>query len=79
MLSDKGFLPRTRDPARKCLFIFYGRAGLVPLKAKHHRREGSRSDETGRRRDPTNDKPEPALRTLSTGLEATPRRVRGSS
>ena len=40
---------------------------------------GRRSGETGRRRDLTNDTPYPALRTLSTGVEATPRRVRGSS
>ena len=39
----------------------------------------SRSGETGRRSNPTNDTPEPALRTLSTGVEATPRRMRGSS
>ena len=54
-------------------------AGLVPLKAKRHRWEDSRSDETGRRRDPTKDTPEPGLRTLSTRVEATPRRVRSSS
>ena len=51
----------------------------VPLKAKRHRWEDSRSDGTKRRRDPTNDKPEPALRMPSTGMEATPSRVRGSS
>ena len=45
-----------------------GEAGLRPLKAKRHRWENSRSDETGRRRDPTNDTPEPVLRTLSTGV-----------
>ena len=56
-----------------------GEAGLRPLKAKRHRWEDSRSDEIGRRRDPTNDTPEPALRTLSTGVEAKSRRVRGSS
>ena len=78
-LSGKGFLPRTRDPARKYIFISHGRAELVPLKAKRHRWEDSRSDETGRRRDPTNDTPELALRTLSTGVEATPMRGRDSS
>ena len=56
-----------------------GEAGVGPLKAKRHRWEDSRSDEPGRRRDPTSDTPEPAWRTLSTGLEATPRRVGGSS
>ena len=49
-----------------------GEAGLVPLKAKLHRWEDSRSDETGRRRDPTNAGPsEPApRRMLCTGVEA---------
>ena len=27
-LSDKGFLSRTRDPARECLFIYDGEVGL---------------------------------------------------
>ena len=53
-----------------------GEAGVGPLKAKRHRWEDSRSDETGRRRDLTNDTPEPAVRTLSTEVEATPKRVR---
>ena len=52
----------------------------MPPKAKRHRwRRTAWSDGTGRRRDPTNETPEPALRTLSTEVEATPRRVRGSS
>ena len=41
--------------------------------------EDSWSSGTGRRSDPTNETSEPALRTPSTGVEATPRRVRGSS
>ena len=51
----------------------------VPPKAESHRWEDSWSDGTGRRSDPTNEISEPALRTPSTEVEATPRRVRGSS
>ena len=51
----------------------------VPPKAKSHHWEDSWSDGTGCRSDPTNETSEPALRTPSTGVEATPRRVRGSS
>ena len=47
--------------------------------AKSHRWEDSWSDGTGRRGDPRNETSEPALRTPSTGVEATPRRARGSS
>ena len=53
-------------------------AGIGSLKARRHRWEDSRSDETGRRRDSTNDTPEPALRTLCPEVEATLKRVRGS-
>ena len=42
-------------------------------------KEKSWSDWTGRRNDPRNETPESALRTPSTGVEATPRRARGSS
>ena len=48
-------------------------------KAKSHRLEDSWSDGTGCRSDPTRETLEPTLRTPSTGVEATPRRVRGSS
>ena len=51
----------------------------VPPKAKHHRWEDSWSNGTGRRSDPTNETSELALRTPSIGVEATPRRMRGSS
>ena len=45
--------------------------------AKRHQPKESWIDETGRRSDPTTSRP--ALRTPDTGVEATPRRVRGSS
>ena len=51
----------------------------MPPKARSHRCEGSWSDGTGRRSDPTNETSEPALRASSTGVEATPRRATGSS
>ena len=52
----------------------------VPPKAKRHRwSRTARSDGTGRRRDPTNEIPEPALKTPSTGVEAIRMRARGSS
>ena len=47
--------------------------------AKRLRWENSWSDGTGRRSDPRNETSEPAPRTPSTGVEATPRRARGSS
>ena len=47
--------------------------------AKSHHWAKSWIDWTGRRSDPRNEKSEPALRTPSTGVEATPRRKRGSS
>ena len=50
----------------------------IPPKAKSHRCEDSWSDGTVRRSDPTRERSEPALRTPSTGVEATPRRVTGS-
>ena len=68
---------RIGDPARECLFIYDGEVG-PPLKAKRHRWEDSWSDGTGagatRRTRPS----KPALRTPSTGVEVTPKRVRGS-
>ena len=66
---------------RKCLFIYDGELGQIMRvlpKAKSHRWEDSWSDGTGRRSDSTREASEPALRTPSTGVEATPRRVRGS-
>ena len=51
----------------------------MPPKAKSHRWEDSWSDGTGRRSDPTTTTSDPGLRTPSTGVEATPRRVTGSS
>ena len=47
--------------------------------AKSHHWEDSWSDGTGRRSDPMTKTSEPALRTPSTGVEATPRKVTGSS
>ena len=68
---------------RKCLFIYDGIRRTNNLEyrrgAKSHRWEDSWSDETGRRSDPTRETSEPAVRTPSTGVEATPRRERGSS
>ena len=72
-----------RDPVRECLFYIGWRIRKKSLKyrrgAKSHRWEDSWSDWTGRRSDPTSETSEPALRTPSTGVEATPRRARGSS
>ena len=74
---------RTRNPVRECLFIYGGMSRAKNLEhrrgAKSHRCEDSWSDETGRRNDPTRETSEPALRTPRTEVEATPRRVRGSS
>ena len=68
---------------RKCLFIYDGISRAKNLEhrrgAKSHRWEDSWSDGTGRRSDPTRETSEPALRTPSTGVEAQPRRARGSS
>ena len=68
---------------KECLFIYDGISRAKNLEyrrgAKYHRWENSWSDGTGRRNDPTSEKSEPALRTPSTGVEATPRRARGSS
>ena len=68
---------------RECLFVYGGMSRANNLEhrrgAKSHRWEDSWSDENGRRSDPTRETLEPALRTPSTGVEATPRRVRGSS
>ena len=68
-------------------FIWDGKLGGVRQKnleyrrgAKSHHWEKSWSDWTGRRSDPTRRETSgPALRTPSTGVEATPRRARGSS
>ena len=66
----------------KC-FLYDGISRARKLKyhqgAKSHRWEDSCIDGTGRRSDPTTKTSEPALRTPSTGVEATPRRARGSS
>ena len=48
----------------------------IPLRGEE---EKTWSDWTGRRNDSRNETPEPALRTPSTRVEATPRRARGSS
>ena len=67
----------------KCLFIYDGISRAKNLEyrrgAKSHRWEDSCIDGTGRRSDPTTKTSEPALRTPSTGVEATPRKARGSS
>ena len=68
---------------RKRLFIYDGISRAKNLKyrrgAKSHRWGDSWSDGTGRRSDPTREISEAALRTPSTGVEAAPRRARGSS
>ena len=75
-VSDEG-------PCEKSVFLYkmekYGEKFGVPPKAKSHREEDSWSDGTGRRSDLTRETSEPALKTPSTGVEATPRRVTGSS
>ena len=68
---------------REGLFIYDGEVGqrlesttegeALPLD------KDSWSDGTGRKSAQTNETSEPALRTPSTGVEATPRRVRDSS
>ena len=68
---------------RKCLFI-YGREVGQRIESTAEGEaspldKGSWSYGTRRRSDPTNETSEPALRTPSTGVEATPRRVRDSS
>ena len=67
----------------KYLFIYDGEVGQrIESTAEGEASplaKDSWSDGTRRRSDPTNETSEPALRTLSTGVEATPRRVRGSS
>ena len=66
---------------RKCLFIHDGDVGRRirnTAEGEESPWEDSWSDGTGRRSDPTNETSEPALRTPSTGVEATPRRVRAS-
>ena len=68
---------------RECLFTYDGisRAKILEYRrgAKRHRWKDSWSDGTGRRSEPTREISEPALRTPSIGVEATPRRARGSS
>ena len=65
---------------RKCLFIYDGELGqIIESTAEERRASQSWSDGTGRRIDPTRETSEPALRTPSTGVEATLRRVIGSS
>ena len=75
--------PRTRGSVRKGLFIYDGISRVKNSEyrrgATSHRWEDSWNDGTGRRSDPTRETSEPALRTSSTGVEATPRRARGSS
>ena len=68
---------------RECFFYIRWRIRQKNLKyhrgAKSHRWEDSWSDRTGRRGDPIRETSEPAPRTPKTGVEATPRRARGSS
>ena len=68
---------------RECLFIYDGISRAKNLEyrrgAKSHRWEDSWSDGTGRRSDLIRETSEPALRTPSTEVEATPKRARGSS
>ena len=67
----------------QCLFIYDGEVGRIVWSTA----EGKESPlggqlewrGTGRRSDPTNETSEPAPRTPSTGVEATPRRVIDSS
>ena len=65
---------------RKCLFIYDGELEqIIESTAEERRASQSWSDGTGRRSDPTRETLESVLRTPSTGVEATLRRVIGSS
>ena len=78
-------LPAVSDegPCEKVYFYIGWRSRAeefgIPPRSESHRWEDSWSDGTGHRGDPRNETSEPALRTPSTEVEATPRRGRGSS